>query len=192
MSVSRSTPRNTPRSTSGTTSAGTASRTTAHVPALPDLLAFARASASDAGLVASLPLHAEQRTWLRLAGPGGSEAWLIGWPPGSETGWHDHGGSSGAFATASGALVEHSLAVELPTGGWRTLELLDGQDRVRRLTAGRGRAFGPRHIHQVVNASETEHAVSVHVYHPALPLMHRYSRKANVLRLEAVERPEDW
>jgi Cysteine dioxygenase type I len=161
-------------------------------PTLAELLDFARTSAADDALVARLTLRPETRTWVRLEGPGGSEAWLIGWPPGSETGWHDHGGSSGAFATARGELAEHSLATELPTGGWRTLELLEGQDRYRRLPAGRGRAFGPRHVHQVVNVSQTEHAVSVHVYHPALPLMHRYSRRGNVLTLEAVERTEDW
>jgi Cysteine dioxygenase type I len=165
---------------------------TLFAPTLAELLAFARGSAADDALVGRLVLRPEARTWLRLEGPRGSEAWLIAWPPGSETGWHDHGGSSGAFVTARGELTEHSLATELPTGGWRTLELLDGQDRFRRLPAGNGRAFGPRHVHHVVNPSETEHAVSVHVYHPALPLMHRYSRKGNVLTLEAVERNEDW
>lgn len=169
----------------------TLTRTSA-APSTDRLFAFARESATDPGLTARLTLRPETRTWLRLEGPGGSEAWLIGWPPGSETGWHDHGGSSGAFATAAGELVEYSVATELPTGGWRTLELLDGQDRLRRLPAGRGRAFGPRHVHQVRNESETEHAVSVHVYHPALPLMHRYSRRGNLLTLEAVERNEDW
>jgi Cysteine dioxygenase type I len=165
---------------------------TISAPSLAELLAFARSSAADPDIVGRLDLLPEGRTWLRLEGPGGSEAWLIGWPPGSGTGWHDHGGSSGAFVTATGTLGEHSLATELPTGGWRTLELIEGQDRYRRLPAGQGRAFGPRHVHQVVNESETEHAISVHVYHPALPLMHRYSRKGNVFRLEAVERSEDW
>ncbi|MCX2183902.1 cysteine dioxygenase [Streptomyces sp. SKN60] len=161
-------------------------------PTLGELLDFARRTASDSELVATLPLDPEGRTWIRLDGPGGSEAWLIGWPPGTGTGWHDHGGSRGAFATADGELTEQSLAAQLPTEGWRTLELADGIDRERRLGAGQGRAFGPHHVHQVVNFSAEAHAVSVHVYHPPLPLIRRYSRTGPVLRLETVERPEAW
>ncbi|MFC9224802.1 cysteine dioxygenase [Streptomyces hygroscopicus] len=161
-------------------------------PTAAELLDFARRTAADTELVASLPLDPEGRTWLRLDGPGGSEAWLIGWPPGTGTGWHDHGGSHGAFVTAAGELDEQSLAARLPTEGWKTLELADGVDRERRLPAGRGRAFGPHHVHEVLNPSATEHAVSVHAYYPPLPLMRRYSRTGQTLRLEQVERPEEW
>lgn len=161
-------------------------------PSAAELLTFVRRTAADAALVASLPLDPEGRTWLRLDGPDGSEAWLIGWPPGTGTGWHDHGGSRGAFAAAAGALTEDSLTVQLPTEGWRTLELADGVDRTRVLTGGRGRAFGAHHVHQVRNASRGTHAVSVHAYYPPLPLMRRYSRTGPLLRLEEVERPEDW
>ncbi|MEU8918086.1 cysteine dioxygenase [Streptomyces nigrescens] len=161
-------------------------------PSASELLDFARRAATDPALVASLPLDPEGRTWIRLDGPGGSEAWLIGWPPGTGTGWHDHGGSRGAFAAASGELTEQSLAAALPTEGWKTLELADGVDRERRLSDGRGRAFGPHHVHQVLNLSADTHAVSVHAYYPPLPLMRRYSRTGPVLRLEAVEQPEEW
>ncbi|MFJ9853921.1 cysteine dioxygenase [Streptomyces sp. NPDC101150] len=161
-------------------------------PGAAELLGFARRTAANAELIASLPLDPEGRTWIRLDGPGGSEAWLIGWPPGTGTGWHDHGGSRGAFATAAGELTEQSLAAQLPTEGWKTLELADGVDRERTLRDGRGRAFGPHHVHQVLNLSEDTHAVSVHAYYPPLPLMRRYSRSGPVLRLEEVERPEEW
>ncbi|WP_329398119.1 cysteine dioxygenase [Streptomyces lydicus] len=161
-------------------------------PSASDLLDFARRTAADAALVASLPLDPEGRTWIRLNGPGGSEAWLISWPPGTGTGWHDHGGSRGAFAAASGELTEQSLAVQLPTEGWKTLELADGVDQHRKLSDGRGRAFGPHHVHEVLNTSQDTHAVSVHAYYPPLPLMRRYSRNGSLLRLEEVERPEEW
>ncbi|QDQ14062.1 cysteine dioxygenase [Streptomyces spectabilis] len=161
-------------------------------PTSADLLHFVRRAAADADLVASLPLDPEGRTWVRLDGPGGSEAWLIGWPPGTGTGWHDHAESVGAFTTASGALKEHSLAARLPTDGWKTLELTEGIDRERQLPAGKGRAFGRNHVHEVFNESPTEHAVSVHAYYPPLPRIRRYSRTGDVLRLEHVERPEDW
>lgn len=156
------------------------------------LLSFVRRTAADRTLLDALPLAPEGRSWLRLEGPGGSEAWLIGWPPGTGTGWHDHGGSRGAFAAAAGELTEQSLAAQLPTEGWKTLELAEGVDRERTLRDGRGRAFGPHHVHQVLNRSTDTYAVSVHAYYPPLPLMQRYSRTGAVLRLEAVEQPQEW
>ncbi|MGW6457370.1 cysteine dioxygenase [Streptomyces sp. NPDC055078] len=161
-------------------------------PTAAELLDFVRRAAADRELIASLPLDPEGRTWVRLDGPGGSDAWLIGWPPGTGTGWHDHAESLGAFATAAGELTEHSLAERLPTSGWKALELHEGVDRERRLAAGDSRAFGRHHVHEVLNESVAEHAVSVHAYFPPLPLIRRFSRSGAVLRLEQVERPEDW
>ncbi|MFD4170512.1 cysteine dioxygenase [Streptomyces albidoflavus] len=167
---------------------------TAEGPGQAELLGFVRRAAADAALVAILPLDPEGRTWLRLDGPGGSEAWLIGWPPGTGTDWHDHGGSYGAFATASGSLREDSLAHRLPTEGktGTTLTLPEGVDRTRELSPPQGRALGPHHVHQVRNTAGHTHAVSVHAYYPPLPLMRRYSRSGQELRLEQIERPEDW
>ncbi|QCW79658.1 cysteine dioxygenase [Streptomyces sp. S6] len=161
-------------------------------PTVAELLDFVRRAAEDTALIASLPLDPEGRTWVRLDGPRGSEAWLIGWPPGTGTGWHDHADSVGAFTTASGTLKEHSLAVRLPTDGWKTLELTDGVDRERELAAGQGRAFGQNHVHEVLNESDSVHAVSVHAYYPPLPRIRRFSRTGAVLRLEQTEVPEDW
>ncbi|MFD7609778.1 cysteine dioxygenase [Streptomyces sp. NPDC059828] len=175
-----------------TTAASSATAAPAAAPTADELLDFVRRAAADAELIASLPLDPEGRTWVRLDGPGGSEAWLIGWPPGSGTGWHDHDESTGAFATATGELTEHALAVRLPASGWTTLELAEGLDRVRRLGPGHGRSFGRHHVHEVLNASENAHAVSVHAYYPPLPVLRRFSRSGPVLRLERVERPEDW
>ncbi|WP_419096195.1 cysteine dioxygenase [Streptomyces sp. B6(2022)] len=175
-------------SSSSTDSAAPASG----APTAAELLDFVRRTAADRELVDSLPLDPEGRTWVRLEGPGGSEAWLIGWPPGTGTGWHDHAESQGAFATARGALTENALAVRLPASGWKTLELADGLDRSRRLAEGGGRAFGRHHVHEVLNESPDTHAVSVHAYYPPLPLIRRFSRTGAVLRLEQVERPEDW
>ncbi|OWA18195.1 cysteine dioxygenase [Streptomyces sp. CS159] len=161
-------------------------------PTQAELLDFVRRTAADTELIASLPLDPEGRTWVRLAGPGGSEAWLIGWPPGTGTGWHDHADSVGAFVTAAGELKENALAARLPTDGWKTLELSDGVDRERRLTSGKGRAFGRHHVHEVLNESPDRHAVSVHAYYPPLPRIRRYSRTGRTLRLEQLERPQDW
>lgn len=68
----------------------------------------------------------------------------------------------------------------------------EGVDRERRLPAGQGRAFGRHHVHEVLNESLDEHAISLHAYYPPLPRIRRYSRTGQVLRLEQVERPEDW
>lgn len=183
-------------SASGAASASRSVSPAVAAPATPptqaDLLAFVQQTAADAELISSLPLDPEGRTWVRLEGPGGSEAWLIGWPPGTGTGWHDHAESVGAFLTARGELKENSLAARLPTDGWRTLELADDADRERRLPAGKGRAFGRHHVHEVLNESPDQHAISVHAYYPPLPQIRRYSRTGPVLRLEQVERPEDW
>ncbi|MGW6650701.1 cysteine dioxygenase [Streptomyces sp. CB02130] len=179
-------------SPSASSSASPASSSAAAAPTITELLDFVRRTARDEALIASLPLDPEGRTWIRLDGPGGSEAWLIGWPPGTGTGWHDHADSIGAFTTAAGALKEHSLAVRLPTDGWKTLELTDGVDRSRELATGQGRAFGLNHVHEVLNESEDVHAVSVHAYYPPLPRIRRFSRTGAVLRLEQTESPEDW
>ncbi|MEU5369977.1 cysteine dioxygenase [Streptomyces sp. NPDC005951] len=179
-----------PSPTSPVSSASPSSPAVA-APAIAELLEFVRRTARDEALIASLPLDPEGRTWIRLDGPGGSEAWLIGWPPGTGTGWHDHADSIGAFTTAAGALTEHSLAVRLPTDGWKTLELTEGVDRSRELASGQGRAFGQNHVHEVLNESDV-HAVSVHAYYPPLPRIRRFSRTGAVLRLEQTESPEDW
>ncbi|MFI0878633.1 cysteine dioxygenase [Streptomyces parvus] len=183
-----------PSSTSSTvpSSAASAASSGGAAPTIAELLEFVRRTARNEELIASLPLDPEGRTWIRLDGPGGSEAWLIGWPPGTGTGWHDHADSIGAFTTAAGALKEHSLAVRLPTDGWKTLELTDGVDRSRELATGQGRAFGQNHVHEVLNESDDEHAVSVHAYYPPLPRIRRFSRTGAVLRLEQTESPEDW
>ncbi|GGS28645.1 cysteine dioxygenase [Streptomyces parvus] len=177
---------------SAASSAASAASSGGAAPTIAELLEFVRRTARNEALIASLPLDPEGRTWIRLDGPGGSEAWLIGWPPGTGTGWHDHADSIGAFTTAAGALKEHSLAVRLPTDGWKTLELTDGVDRSRELATGQGRAFGQNHVHEVLNESEDVHAVSVHAYYPPLPRIRRFSRTGAVLRLEQTESPGDW
>ncbi|MFD8275472.1 cysteine dioxygenase [Streptomyces flaveolus] len=190
--ASSRTSRTVPVSVSSPAPVPSSTATSAPAPTQADLLDFVQRIAADAELIASLPLDPEGRTWVRLEGPGGSEAWLIGWPPGTGTGWHDHAESVGAFLTAAGELKENALAARLPTDGWKTLELTDGVDRERRLPAGKGRAFGQHHVHEVLNESPDRHAISVHAYYPPLPRIRRYSRSGQVLRLEEVERPEDW
>lgn len=158
---------------------------------LTELLARATRLAGEPGLTSRLATEADQRTWLPLdAGPG-TRAWLIAWPPGTGTGWHDHGGAAGAMVAVAGELTERSI--EAPDGHdyGRQLALPDGVGSVRALTAGHGRAFGGRHIHEVVNEGART-AYSVHVYTPDLDLMRHYAVSGESLVLVGVETDRDW
>ena len=92
------------------------------------------------------------------------EVWLISWLPGQATGFHDHGGSAGAFAVVWGTLMESRVVGAVMTG-----PLL-----AKPVGAGGLRSFGPRYIHDVRNAAATAVAVSVHAYSPPMPQMTSY------------------
>jgi predicted metal-dependent enzyme (double-stranded beta helix superfamily) len=106
----------------------------------------------------------ERRWYTRLQIGDGWEAWLLTWLPGQGTDLHDHGGSAGAFTALEGSLRELTPA---PTGG-NPVRMAG-----RTLRSPQIRAFGPSHIHQVVNEGDTP-AASLHVYGPALNIMNRY------------------
>jgi rhodanese-related sulfurtransferase len=84
------------------------------------------------------------------------DVWLISWLPGQGTGFHDHGGSSGAFAVVLGTLEERRA----------------GADPLS-VRGGEVRAFGPEYAHDVRNASAAP-AVSIHAYSPPLTRMNKY------------------
>jgi hypothetical protein len=103
------------------------------------------------------------------------DAWLIGWPAGSNTGWHDHQGSAGVMYVARGTLTELSLPGGITSTDVRTRRI----DATRGRTLGanpatQARAFGRNHIHHVVNEYD-EPAYSIHVYAPRLRGMTRYA-----------------
>src|SRR5580704_4809601 len=80
----------------------------------------------------------DQRTYSLLELSDDLEIWAIHWPPDQGLQLHDHGGSAGALWVVAGGLDE--VAVD-PSG----------QRSERYIRAGRGVAFGPAHIHDVVN-----------------------------------------
>src|ERR1700722_6695697 len=80
---------------------------------------------------------------------------------GQQTGFHDHGESAGAFTITSGCLTERAVAAGRPEPAGRTLR------------AGAVRSFGPNYVHDVRN-DQTEPAISVHAYSPALTSMRRF------------------
>ncbi|MGW6912626.1 cysteine dioxygenase [Kitasatospora sp. NPDC054939] len=124
-------------------------------------------------------LSTEERWYRRLAGDEDHEVWLISWLPGQSTGFHDHGGSRGAFTVALGELEELSL-------GGPDHDLL-----VRRINSGTARSFGPKYVHDVRNTASGP-AVTIHAYSPPLSSMAHYDLRAGGLVRTSVEGPEQW
>ena len=117
-----------------------------------------------------------ERTWERVESGAGADIWLITWPVGSSTGWHDHGSASGAFVVLQGSLTEY---------------VWTGVATANTLTSS-VREFGGSHIHDVINHG-TETAVSLHAYAPSLAAMTRYELVRGRLQVSHVEqRGETW
>ena len=156
-----------------------------------EVLATAQRLAAQPGLTDRLSVPCGQRAWVSLDAGEDAEAWLIGWPPGTGTPWHDHGGAEGAMAVVAGELTEH--AVEAPAGyGYGSgLRLPGGTGHIRVLSAGRARAFSGRHIHMVANQGR-ETAFSVHVYAPGLPAMREYLQIDGALVVSGLSTRADW
>src|SRR5829696_494613 len=106
----------------------------------------------------SVDLTFPERTWVRVEVGAGADIWLITWPVGSSTGWHDHGSASGAFVVLQGALTEY---------------VWTGVATANTLAPASVREFDGSHVHDVVNHG-TQTAVSVHAYAPSLAAMTRY------------------
>jgi hypothetical protein len=110
------------------------------------------------------------------------EVWLISWLPDQETGFHDHGGASGAFTVVLGTLLEIR-----PAGGIGSSHVAS-----KPVGAGSVRSFGPRYIHNVRNASAASVAVSVHAYSPPLSAMTRYEMTQSGLVTLGTEAATAW
>ena len=138
-------------------------------------------TATPAEWVARMRLETEGRWYERIVAGGCYEVWLISWLPGHSTGFHDHGGSAGAFGVVWGALDE----CVVPRSGKRAL--------VSRVNSGEVRAFGPRYVHDVRNsATSSSVAVSVHAYSPPLSTMTRYDLTPGGLEVAGTEGAGDW
>jgi predicted metal-dependent enzyme (double-stranded beta helix superfamily) len=160
-------------------------------PGLAQLLAAAERLAADTGLVGRVVTEQDQRSWLPLDTGPGMRAWLIAWPPGTGTGWHDHGGAAGAMFAVAGELTERSVEAPGDHEYGEPLHLANGEGAVRKLRAGTGRAFGGQHIHEVTNDGPVT-AYSVHVYAPDLALMRHYAATGESLVFVGWETEQDW
>jgi predicted metal-dependent enzyme (double-stranded beta helix superfamily) len=101
------------------------------------------------------------------------EVWAIHWPPEQGLQLHDHGGSSGALWVIAGGLDELALGT-------------DGQLASRHIRAGRGAAFGPTHVHDVVNRQRAA-TTSIHAYAPPMTSMTYYRAEGTILRADRTE-----
>src|SRR5690348_18458966 len=95
-----------------------------------------RLAGSPAEWLGRVRLNPEGRWYERIHLDDSHEVWVISWLPGQATGFHDHGGSAGAFAVVWGTLVERRVV------GARTT----GQVLAKPVGAGGARGVGPRHL----------------------------------------------
>lgn len=142
-----------------------------------------RLTESPAEWVARVRLDTEGRWYEQIHVDGSYELWLISWLPGHSTGFHDHGGSAGAFSVVWGELDEY---LPLAPGGAGT------PMPVRKVASGAVRSFGPRYVHDVRNTSSSTVAVSVHAYSPPLSEMTRYEMTEGGLVVRGKEGAGDW
>jgi predicted metal-dependent enzyme (double-stranded beta helix superfamily) len=139
-----------------------------------------RLTSTPAEWVARVRLDPEGRWYERIRMTDCYEVWLISWLPGQSTGFHDHGGSAGAFGVVWGALDE----CVVPRSGHRAL--------VTQVASGDVRAFGPRYVHDVRNPAAGSVAVSLHAYSPPLSEMTRYDLTQGGLVAAGTEKEDDW
>jgi len=126
-------------------------------------------------------LSPDERWYERMHADGRYEVWLISWLPGQGTGFHDHGGSAGAFGVVWGTLEEHQAR----TAGRRPVVTATP------VSTGGVRSFGPAYVHDVRNTSEAV-AVSVHAYSPPLKEMTRYDLTGDGLVVLDTESAAQW
>jgi len=121
-----------------------------------------------------------RRYYERVVTADDHEVWLICWDVGQMTLLHDHGGAAGAFTVVTGTLLE-----DYGQPG-------SGRLRQRRVSRGGCRAFGPRHVHNLVNPGPGL-ATSIHAYSPRLNTMTYYAvlpGGAVPVRTLSVDEPE--
>jgi quercetin dioxygenase-like cupin family protein len=115
-----------------------------------DTIARGLASATPPWREASL-----ERWYERVLVTDTYDVWVIGWPPGTSVGMHDHDDAGAAICVVEGELTEIRPARRSPE--WR-------------LRAGQSVTVEPGAVHDVANRSDRP-ATSVHVYSPPLTTM---------------------
>jgi mannose-6-phosphate isomerase-like protein (cupin superfamily) len=121
---------------------------------------------------------AGQRTFAQLRRDSHVDIWVISWPKGGDTGFHDHDLSRGAVAVVEGEVIEERL-------------VLGGAPRELRHRAGDVFDFDASHVHRMRQVYDVP-AVSVHAYSPPLWRMGTYVVEADgTLRRESISYAEE-
>ena len=139
------------------------------------LLEALRDHADDPVLYELLDEPSEEREFFLLQQNEDYQLWLISWPPGARTGWHDHGSAAGAYTVLTGHLVEYAF---------------DGALQLADVGPGDARAYAAGHVHDVRNSSD-EPVLSLHAYSPRLDAMNRYDFRGDRVELIAAEPGRD-
>jgi len=92
------------------------------------------------------------------------EALIICWGPGHKSYIHDHNGSSCAFRVIEGSAKE---VICRPTGRTGEVPLVKPVD-TRTLSQGNVCGSSSAHIHEVINPSNGEDLITLHIYSPPL------------------------
>lgn len=127
------------------------------------LLRIARLFASNDDLLTQVDPGASERTRIQLDRTAYLEVWMVAWPSGTSSGWHDHGRSAGAFHVVRGAITHET---------WRDGELAEGN-----LREGGEFSFTPGLVHNTTNVG-ADLALSVHAYSPGLSGMTPFAWRA--------------
>ena len=103
-----------------------------------------------------------QRVFERIPSPPGTEAWLMCWMPGHDSGPHDHDISSGAVTVIEGELTEEQF-------GW------DASTSPTAYGPGETFGFGPSDVHRVVHSGVAP-TIAIHAFSPPLRGLGSYAR----------------
>lgn len=103
---------------------------------------------------------AGQRHYANLRRDEDVDVWLLCWNTVDDTGWHDHGDSSGAVTVVAGAVREITPR-------------LAGAPAQRQYGPGESFTFGPDRIHRMTGA--VDGTVTIHAYSPPLDRIGQYA-----------------
>jgi Uncharacterized conserved protein, contains double-stranded beta-helix domain len=124
------------------------------------LARVARLFAHDADATSATGRTSAERQRHQLTKNPHLEVWLVTWPPGATTDWHDHGAAAGAVVVVRGELIDRL---------WK-----GGSEHWRELTNGDEIAIAPQTAHNLTNVGD-EVAITIHAYSPGLAEMTPYA-----------------
>ena len=126
---------------------------------LPELTALTEIARGLASVIPPWREASPERWYEQVLATDAYDVWVIGWPPGTFVGLHDHDDAGAAICVVDGELVEVRPA-RAGSPEWQ-------------LRAGQSVTVEPGVVHDVVNRSDRP-ATSVHVYSPPLRTMRFY------------------